>query len=72
MKCSNSAFDAQGWRVITVVLHVRRGKIYVAGGKMKDKVLSPKFESQLFRLKKVSFPIMHLMSYYAETGCSQP
>jgi len=37
MKCSNSAFDAQGSRVITVVLHVGTGKIYVAGGKMKDK-----------------------------------
>jgi hypothetical protein len=37
MKCSNSAFDAQGSRVITVVLHVRTVKIYVAGGKMKDK-----------------------------------
>ncbi len=37
MRCSNSAFDAQGSRVITVVLHVRTVKIYVAGGKMKDK-----------------------------------
>jgi hypothetical protein len=37
MKCSNSAFDAQGSRVTTVALHVGTGKIYVAGGKMKDK-----------------------------------
>jgi hypothetical protein len=36
-KCSNSAFDAQGSRVITVVLHVGTGKLYVAGGKMKDR-----------------------------------
>jgi hypothetical protein len=30
MKCWNSAFDAQGWRVIIVVIQVGALKIYVA------------------------------------------
>ncbi len=28
--------------------------------------------SQLFRFVKISFPVMHLMPYYAETGHSRP
>jgi hypothetical protein len=30
------------------------------------------FGFQLFRFCKLSFPVMHLMPYYAETGCSRP
>jgi hypothetical protein len=35
MKCWNSAFNAQGSRVIIVIVHVRAVKIYVAQEKGK-------------------------------------
>jgi hypothetical protein len=44
MKCCNSAFNAQGSRLIIVVIQVRAVKIYVAAvqwrrsGKRKDKM----------------------------------
>ncbi len=82
MKCRNSAFNAQGSRVIIVVVKVGAGKIYVAAvqalGKKEthhETQCTTKiggFGCQLFPSVKVSFPITWLMPYYAETGCSHP
>jgi hypothetical protein len=86
MKWWNSAFNAQGSRVIIVVVQVGAVKIYVAAvhrrsGKRKHRmklslppksVEKPKFGSQLFLFVKFSFPVKRLMPYYAETGRSRP
>ncbi len=74
MKCWNSTFNAQGSRVIIVVVQVGAVKIYV--GKMKEgmKLNSPpKLVEKLVWVpvissSKISFPVKHLMPYYAETG----
>jgi len=86
MKCWNLAFNAQGSRVI--IVHVQVGvKIYVAalealrkkergdetqfttkiGGKFS---LGPRLP--VISFWKISFPVIHLMPYYAETGHSRP
>jgi hypothetical protein len=61
----------QGSRVTIVIVQVGAMKIDVAAvhtlGKMERQD-----ETQLFRFVKFSFPIMRLMPYYAETGCSCP
>jgi hypothetical protein len=83
MKCPNSTFDAQGSRVIIVVVHVGgavKKKIYVAVvealGEKDRQDETPftikiggktSFGSQLFGFVKFSFPVMGLMPYYAET-----
>jgi hypothetical protein len=70
MKCWNSAFNAQGSRVIISVVQVGAVKIYVvveALKKMKDRMklsLLPKLHycgSQLFRFVKFSFRVPRLM-----------
>ncbi len=84
MKCWNSAFNAQGSRVIIVVVQVGAVKIYVAAvegaqGKRKEGMklsLPPKLVEKLvwvlvISFCKVSFPVKHLMPYYAETGRSR-
>jgi hypothetical protein len=85
MKWWNSAFNAQGWRVIIVVVQVGAVKIYVAaveGAQGKEKrgwnsVYHQKLVEKLVWVPvisfcKISFPVKHLMPYYAETGCSRP
>ncbi len=95
MKCWNSAFNAQGSRVIIVIVQVVGAvKIYVAavearaqeegrkegrnerdetqfctkiGGKKTSVWVSV---ISFFFVGKISFPVMHLMPYYAETGRS--
>ncbi len=55
-------------------------KIYVAAVKRKDGMklsLPPKLMEKLvwvlaISFCKISFPVMHLMPYYAETGDSRP
>jgi hypothetical protein len=77
MKCRNSAFNAQGWRAITVVLQVGAVKIYVAALKALRKKrkrgssLPPKLVEKLVWVPaisfcKISFPVTHL------TGRSRP
>jgi len=83
MKCWNSAFNAQGSRVIIVV--VQRGvvKIHVAAAVEVLRKKKREDENQFTTLEKlvwvpvisfckISFPLMHLMAYYAETGLSRP
>jgi hypothetical protein len=85
MKCWNSAFNAQGSRVIIATEQAGAVKKYVAAvealGKKKrqdetqftTKILWKSwFGSQLFHFVKFSFPVTHLMPYYAETGPSCP
>ncbi len=76
----------QDSRLIIVVVQIRAVKIYVTAmqwrrsGKRKDKMklsLPPKLMEKLVWVPvigfvKVSFPVTHLMPYYAETGRSRP
>jgi hypothetical protein len=72
-------------RVIIVVVQVGAVKIYVAAGEALKKKergdgtlsLPPKLVEKLvwvpvILLCKISFPVSHLMPYYAETGRSRP
>jgi hypothetical protein len=70
MKYSNSAFNAQGSRVIIVVVQVGAVKIYVAAleasGKRKDGMkltLPPKFMGKLVWVPFISFCKTFLPSY---------
>jgi hypothetical protein len=83
MKCSNSALNAQGSRVIEVLVQVGAVKIYVAevqAPKKKETQYETQFTtkiggkpgSQLFPVVKISLPVTRLMPYYAETGRSRP
>jgi hypothetical protein len=73
---------AQGSRVIIAVVQIGAVKIYEwkrlrlrkEGIKLS---LPPKLVEKLVRVSiisfcKISFPVTHLMPYYAETGRSQP
>jgi hypothetical protein len=78
----------EGSRVVIVAVHVRAGKLYTpsssSGGaqeKRKEGMklsLAPKLVEKLvwvtssLSFSKISFPVMHLMPYYAETGHSRP
>jgi hypothetical protein len=83
MKCWNSAFNAQGSRVIIVVVQVRTVKIYVAAvealkkKERQDEAKLPKLVEKLvwdpvILFCKISFSVTHLMPCYAETGRSRP
>jgi len=87
MKCWNSAFNAQGSRVIIVVVHVGAVKIYVAAveaarrsWKRKEGMklsFPPKLVGKLVWVPvisfcKISFAVKRLIPYYAETGWSRP
>jgi len=83
MKCWNSAFNAQGWRVTIIVVNVGV-KIVVqvvveACGSQEtwtmgwNSIYHQNFHcSQLFRFVKFSFPVTPLMPYYAKTGHPHP
>ncbi len=47
-------------------------KIYVAAVDTLGKMEIQQDETQLYRFVKFSFPVTHLMPYYAKTGCSCP
>jgi hypothetical protein len=86
MKCWNSAFNAQGSKIIIMVVQVGAVKIYVAAvealrkkGKTGWNSMyhqnwweNQKFGSQLFCFVRFSFPLTRLMAYYAETARSRP
>jgi hypothetical protein len=84
MKCWNSAFSKQDSRVIIVSVQVGTLKIYVVAVEaLKEKErgdetesLSPKLVEKLIWVPvisfcKISFPVTHLMPYYAETDHSR-
>jgi hypothetical protein len=75
MKCWNSAFNAQGSRVIIVVVQVTAVKVLKEKG-MKLSI-PPKLVVKLvwgpaILFCKISFPVKHLMPYYTETERSRP
>ncbi len=71
MKFWNSASNAQGLRVIIVVVHTcRSSETLCSLPKLVKKLVWVPFV--LFCFVKFSFPITHLMPYYAETGRSCP
>ncbi len=85
MKCWNSAFDAQGSRIIIIVVHIRAVKIYVAAVEALRKMERGGWNSVYYQnwckklvsvpvisFRKLSFPVMHLMPYDVENGCSRP
>jgi hypothetical protein len=79
MKWWNSTFNAQGSRVIVVLVHLRAVKIYVAAVEALDMKLSlqPKSVEKLvwvpvILLCKIFIPMPRLMPCYVETGCSRP
>ncbi len=84
MKCYNSTFNAQGSRIIIVVVQVGAVKIYVAALKAlgknerQDETQPTKIggktclDPSLFRFVKFSFSVNRLMPYYVETGRSRP
>jgi len=85
MKCGNSAFSAQGCRVIIVVVQVGAVKTYVAAVEAitkKERQDETQFTTKIgettslgpnyFCFVKFSLPVTHLMPYYAKTGCSRP
>jgi hypothetical protein len=87
MKCWNSAFNAQGSRLIIVVVHVGAVKIYVAATvealRKKERTGWSSVYHQYWRetslspiyyicFEKFSFSVTCLMAYYAETGCFHP
>jgi hypothetical protein len=79
-----SVFNAQGLKVIIVVVQVGAVKIYVAGVEARKKKnegmklsLPPKLVEQLVSFPvilfcKISFPVKHLMPCYAEIRRSRP
>jgi hypothetical protein len=76
MKCWNLAFNAQGSRVIIVLLEVGV-KVYVAtveALRQKERGDETQFTTKIGG--KISLgprlPVIHLMAYYAETGHSRP
>jgi len=76
MKCWKSAFNAQGSRVIIVVVQVEAVKAGKGQHRMKLS-LPPKLVKKLVWVPvisfcKFSFPLKRLMHYYAKTGCSRP
>jgi hypothetical protein len=82
MKCWNTEFHAEGSRVIILVVQVRAVKISVAvveAPRKEGMKLSfpPKLVEKLVWVSvisfcRISFPVMHLMDYYAGTGRSSP
>jgi hypothetical protein len=78
MKCWNSAFSAQGSRVIIVVVRVGAVEIYVAAveaRRKKERQDETQFTTKFgettslgpnyFCFETFSFPVTHLMPYYA-------
>ncbi len=84
MKCWLSAFNAQGLRLIIVIVQIGQigaVKIYVAAVealRKKERRDETQFttkiggETRLGPFCKISFPVTHLMAYYAKTGHSFP
>ncbi len=85
IKCWNSAFNAQGERVVIVLVQVEKWKYMKqqwrrCSGKRKGGMklnLRPKLvENQVWvpviSFCKISLSVTHLMAYYVETGCSRP
>jgi hypothetical protein len=83
MKCWNTVlFNVQGSRVIIVVVQVVEVRIRVAAVKtLRKKGRNSVYHEILWKklvwvpvisFCEISFPIMHLMPYYAETGRSRP
>ncbi len=78
MKCWNSAFDAQGSRVIIVVAQVKQQ--WRCSGKRKEgmkltlpsKLVGKLVWAPVISFCKISFSVTHLMPYYAKTGHSRP
>ncbi len=82
MKCWNSAFNAQGSRVIIIIVQIGVVKVHVAAVEVLRKK-KREDENQFTTVEKLiwvpvisfcktSFPLMHLMAYYAETDLSRP
>jgi len=69
-KCWNSAFNAQGSRVSIVTVHVRAVKTYVTGKDRMKLSLPPKLSYFVF--VRFSFPVTHLMAYYARNWPISP
>jgi len=80
MKCWNSAFYAQGSRLIIVVVQVWALKIYVAAEEGKEGMklsLPPKLMEKLVWVPvisfcKFSFQVTHLMPYYVQLAVLAP
>ncbi len=69
-KCWNSAFNAQGSRVSIVIVEVRAVKIYVTGKDRMKLSVPPKLSYFVF--VRFSFPVTHLMAYYARNWPISP
>ncbi len=84
MKCWNSAFNAQGSRVIIVVVEIGVVEIYVPavealrkeerGDKTQfiTKLVEKLVWVSVILFCKLSFPVTHLMPYCSETGRFRP
>ncbi len=79
MKCWNSAFNAQGSRVIIVVVQVRAMAMEALKKKERGMKLSLPLKLveklvwvPVISFWKISFPVTHSMPCYAETGRSGP
>jgi hypothetical protein len=82
MKCWNSGFNAQGSRLLIVIVWIVAVKIFCSssGGaqeKGRNSVYyqnwwKTNFGSQLFRFVKFSFPVTRFMACYTETGSFRP
>jgi hypothetical protein len=71
MKCWNSACNAQGSRVIIVLVQV--GAVRALREKGMKLCIPPKLVwVPVISFCKISFPIKHLMPYYTETDHSRP
>jgi len=73
MTCWNSVFNAQGSRVIIVVVQVGEVKIYVAtveALRKKERQDETSLGPNSFVLQKISFPVRHFVAYYGQTGHS--
>jgi NADH:ubiquinone oxidoreductase subunit 6 (subunit J) len=78
------SINAQGSRVITVVVQVGAVKIFVAAVealRKKERGDETQFTTKIggktlwvpvILFPKISFPVTHMMSYYAETAHSRP
>jgi NADH:ubiquinone oxidoreductase subunit 6 (subunit J) len=80
MKCWNSAFNAQGSRVIIVVVHAGAVNIYVRvveALRKKERGDKTQFPTKMgvkklvwvpiIQFCNISFPVTYLMLYYAKT-----
>jgi hypothetical protein len=75
MKCRNSAFIAQGSRIIIVVVHVGAVKIYVVPVQEHERGHETQFATklveklvwvQVISFCKISFLVKHLMPNYSK------